>query len=170
MKSIRTVLLLALAALMTLFAGCARERTGPFDVPLAVPRAQTADIAATDDALMRAAAEIATSKIYFDFAMSAIRPDAHVTLDRVASLLQRYPAIGINIEGHCDERGGSEYNYALGERRARAAYSQLVARGIDPGQVYLVTYGKATPAAPGHTESAHARNRRAEFIVTTTCR
>lgn len=170
MKSIRTLLLLALAALMMIFAGCARERTGPFDVPNAVPLAQTSGISATDDALMRAAAEIAASKIYFDFNKSAIRPDAHIALDRVASLLKQYPTIGINIEGHCDERGGSEYNYALGERRARAAYSQLVARGIDPGQVYMVTYGKETPAASGHTENSYARNRRAAFIITTTCR
>ena len=170
MKSIRTLLLLALAALMTIFAGCAKERTGPFDVPGAVPHAQAAASTATDEAVARAAAEIAASKIYFDFNKSVIRPDAQATLDRVASLLKQYPVIGINIEGHCDERGGREYNYALGERRARAAYSALVARGIDPGQVYMVTYGKETPAVSGHTENAYARNRRAEFIVVTTCR
>lgn len=176
MKSIRTLLLLALAALMMIFAGCAKERTGPFDVPGAVPGGGAGfgqgarQMNATDDTVARAAAEIAASKIFFDFNKSAIRPDAQATLDRVASLLKQYPAIGINIEGHCDERGGREYNYALGERRARAAYSALVARGINPGQVYMVTYGKETPAVYGHTESAYARNRRAEFIVVTTCR
>ncbi|CAK7053759.1 MAG: Peptidoglycan-associated lipoprotein [Desulfovibrio sp.] len=179
MKTIRTLLLLVLAAMITLFAGCAKERTGPFDVPGATPLTKGtpgssggygAAGGATEESLARAAAVIAATKVYFDFNKSAIRPDAHAALDRVAALLKEYPAIGINIEGHCDVRGGSEYNYGLGERRARAAYSQLVSRGINPAQVYMVTYGKEEPAVRGKTETAHAQNRRVEFIVTTTCR
>lgn len=170
MKPTRAALLLTLAALMALFAGCARERTGPFDIPSAAPMAATGGVAAGDDAAALAALEIAASAIFFDFDKSVIRPDAHVALDRVAALLRRFPCIGINIEGHCDERGSREFNFGLGERRARAAFAQLTARGVDPAQVYMVTYGKDAPAVPGITERDHARNRRVEFVVVTTCR
>ncbi len=154
------------------FSGCsAKPRTGPFDVPsaglgIAVSSRQESGLS---DALTRAAAEIAAAAIYFDFDRAALRPDAYATLDHVADLLRRHPSIRIALQGHCDERGGEEYNYGLGERRARAAYGYLRSAGVPAAQLVMVNYGEKTPAVTGHTESAHARNRRVAFCVLTTC-
>lgn len=71
----------------------------------------------------------------------------------------------ITIEGHCDERGTSEYNIALGERRAHAAKAYLVAMGIGGTQIRTVSYGKERPFVRGHDESAWKWNRRDHFVV-----
>ena len=171
--------------LVFLFAlmGCAKPRTGPFDVPSNDPRS-LADSGSTSsfgqaggshaapgtsDAVLRAAAEIAAAKAYFDFDRAIIKPEAQAAITRVAELLKQNPPIRISLNGHCDERGGYEYNYGLGERRARAVYAALLRAGAPSSQIDMVTYGKKVPAVPGKTESAHSRNRRVEFVVLTTC-
>ena len=92
-----------------------------------------------------------------------------MTIDRVATLLRQNPSVRISLHGHCDERGGNEYNYGLGERRARAVYGSLLSAGAPSYQVEMVNHGKKNPAVPGRTEAAYSRNRRVEFIVLTTC-
>jgi peptidoglycan-associated lipoprotein len=72
----------------------------------------------------------------------------------------------VTIEGHCDERGTSEYNLALGERRAVAVKTYLASLGISPDRVRTVSYGKEFPFDPGHNEEAWASNRRAHFVIT----
>lgn len=162
--------------LVLVLAGCAKERTGPFDVPGAWPSSGAAASAgaafgpgAPDSDVTRAAAEIAAAKVYFAFDRADIRPDAHQALNRVSSLLRQYPSIRISIHGHCDERGSREYNFGLGERRARAAYRYLVNAGVPARQIDMVTYGKMVPSPPGRGESVWSLNRRAEFVVLTTC-
>jgi len=174
-------------------AGCAGPRKGPFDVPsdsrggMTAPSgfSQGSDMyertAAYEQAVRvgtrgggsddvnRAAAEIAAATVFFDFDTSAIRSDTRQTLDRVADLLKRNPSIRICLHGHCDARGPNEYNYALGERRARAVYGYLTGAGVPAIQLEMVTHGKASPAVSGGTENAYARNRRVELIVLTTC-
>jgi peptidoglycan-associated lipoprotein len=71
----------------------------------------------------------------------------------------------VRIEGNCDERGTQEYNLALGERRARAAYEYLVTLGVNPGQLEMISYGKENPAVQGSGESAWSKNRRDDFRV-----
>ena len=71
----------------------------------------------------------------------------------------------VTIEGHADERGTTEYNLALGERRATAVKSYLVALGVDPARVLTISYGEERPADPGHDEEAYAQNRRAVTVV-----
>jgi peptidoglycan-associated lipoprotein len=82
-----------------------------------------------------------------------------------AYFLKKYPASKVLIEGHCDERGTSEYNLALGERRANSAKQYLVHLGIAEGRISTISYGKERPADPGHNESAWSRNRRAHFVI-----
>ena len=72
----------------------------------------------------------------------------------------------ITIEGHCDERGTAEYNLALGERRAVAVKTYLVSLGISPDRLRTVSYGKEFPFDPGHTDESWAKNRRAQFVIT----
>lgn len=83
-----------------------------------------------------------------------------------AEVLRRYPSWTVTIEGHCDERGSAEYNLALGERRAVAVRTYLVSLGITAERLRVISYGKEFPFDPGHDESAHAKNRRAHFVIT----
>jgi len=82
-----------------------------------------------------------------------------------AEIMKKYPSWMITIEGHCDERGTAEYNLALGERRAVAVKTYLVALGIAPDRMRTVSYGKEFPFDTGHAESAWAKNRRAHFVI-----
>ena len=83
-----------------------------------------------------------------------------------ADIMKRYPTWVVTIEGHCDERGTAEYNLALGERRAVAVRTYLVALGISPDRLRTVSYGKEFPFDMGHTEAAWSKNRRAHFVIT----
>ncbi len=98
-------------------------------------------------------------RIFFDFDKSDIRADAAETLQRNADMLALYPAVNITIEGHCCEIGTAEYNLALGERRAKAAYDYLVMLGVDPMRLATVSYGEERPLDPTDLE----KNRRCEF-------
>ena len=71
----------------------------------------------------------------------------------------------MRIEGNCDDRGTQEYNLALGERRARAAYEYLVQNGVNPSQLEMISYGKENPAVQGTGEAVWAKNRRDDFRV-----
>jgi peptidoglycan-associated lipoprotein len=101
--------------------------------------------------------------IYFDFDKSDIRADQRDKISTDAEILRKWTDWKIRVEGNCDERGTTEYNLALGERRANAGKQALVAAGIDAGRILTVSYGKDKPADPGHTESAWAKNRRDDF-------
>ena len=101
---------------------------------------------------------------YFDFDKAVLRPDALALLELHASFLRDNPDKRVLIEGHTDERGTREYNLALGERRADSVRTFLVSSGVRRGQIETVSYGEERPIDPGHTESAWAKNRRAEVV------
>ncbi len=101
--------------------------------------------------------------IYFDYDRSELKPEARDILNRKADWLKENREYNIRIEGHCDERGSTEYNLALGERRAEAAAKFLKALGIAEGRISVVSYGEQMPADPGKNEAAWAKNRRDEF-------
>jgi peptidoglycan-associated lipoprotein len=104
--------------------------------------------------------------VYFGYDSAELSAEGRAVLDANAAVLKKYPAWTVTIEGHCDERGTAEYNLALGERRAAAAQSYLVALGIPASRVKTVSYGKEFPFDPGHDEAAWAKNRRAHFVIT----
>lgn len=152
--------------LVTALSACAGKREGPFDVPAAVsPGAEMGApvVSGSNPAEQQAAAEIAASKIYFSFNKYELRPESEQALSRIAELLRLNPGLNVRIGGHCDERGSVEYNYALGERRARLAYSTLVGKGVSPSQLEMHSYSELVPAAPGKDEASYALNRRDEF-------
>jgi peptidoglycan-associated lipoprotein len=103
--------------------------------------------------------------VYFDYDSARVRPSELSKLEAVASFMKSHPGTLV-IEGHTDERGTAEYNRALGERRAGAIREQLARLGVDSGHVSTISYGKDKPADLGHDDTAHAKNRRAEFGVT----
>jgi peptidoglycan-associated lipoprotein len=103
--------------------------------------------------------------VYFDFDSYALDGEAQATLDKQASLLLKSANVPVAVEGHCDERGTREYNLALGERRATAVKDYLVAYGVAPSRIRVVSYGKERPAVIGSNEAAWAKNRRSVTVV-----
>jgi peptidoglycan-associated lipoprotein len=101
--------------------------------------------------------------IFFDYDSYELKPRAREVLKSKARAMERAPKLTLIIEGHCDERGTEEYNLALGERRARAAYEFLVLLGVEPTRMSIVSYGEERPLAKGDNEAAWAQNRRDEF-------
>ena len=83
-----------------------------------------------------------------------------------ADIMKKYPTWVVTIEGHCDERGTAEYNLALGELRAVAVKTYLVALGVSADRLRTVSYGKEFPFDMGHSETAWSKNRRAHFVIT----
>ena len=101
----------------------------------------------------------AGDRVFFAFDRSDITPESQQILSRQADWLRRYPNVTVTIEGHCDERGTREYNLALGERRAQAAKTVLVASGIPASRISTISYGKERPTVVGSNEEAWAQNR-----------
>ena len=151
-----------------LFGG--ERRASIVTPPMTTPTPRAEDPVTRDpeaEARARALAEI-REKIFFDFDRSEIKPPYRETLQRKAEALRALADLEIVIEGHADERGTIDYNLALGERRARAAFDYLTDLGIDPSRMSIVSYGEERPAEPGHDEAAWAQNRRAVTVVAAT--
>ncbi len=113
--------------------------------------------------------EVSESKllkdIHFDFDKYNIRPGDAEILKENAAFLKNYSKGKIQIEGHCDERGTTEYNLALGERRANSTKKYLLSLGIPADRISTISYGKERPLDPGHNEEAWAKNRRGHFVI-----
>lgn len=104
--------------------------------------------------------------VYFAYDSHILNEDAKALLERKAAWLAQHPQIRFQIEGHCDERGTTVYNLALGERRAYAVKQYLTALGVSDSRISIISYGEEFPVDPGHTEAAWSRNRRAHFVIT----
>jgi peptidoglycan-associated lipoprotein len=101
---------------------------------------------------------------YFDFNKADIRPDARDALTKTAEFLRNNPGIRATVEGHCDERGSTEYNLALGDRRAGAVKQYLVSLGISADRISTVSFGKEKPFCTQSNESCWQQNRRGHFV------
>ena len=101
---------------------------------------------------------------YFDFNKADIRADAREALGRTANFLRSYPKINVTIEGHCDERGSTEYNIALGDRRASATKQYLVSLGIAADRISTTSFGKEKPFCMESNEDCWQKNRRGHFV------
>jgi peptidoglycan-associated lipoprotein len=101
--------------------------------------------------------------VYFDFDSYALKDEFRPLIEGYARVLAGNKGKKMVIEGHTDERGGREYNLALGQRRAEAVARSLALLGVTSGQVEAVSFGEERPAADGHDESSWAKNRRAEL-------
>ncbi|MGA2481701.1 MAG: peptidoglycan-associated lipoprotein Pal [Candidatus Acidiferrales bacterium] len=102
---------------------------------------------------------------YFDYNKADIRADARDALAKTGDFFRRYPEVKVTIEGHCDERGSTEYNIALGDRRAQAVRQYLVSLGISADRMNTVSYGKEKPFCTDHNEECWQQNRRGHFIL-----
>lgn len=109
--------------------------------------------------------EILATRIHFDFDSYELKPEARSALQKISEHMKRFNNLRLVIEGHCDERGTAEYNLALGERRARAAYEFMILLGVESARMQIISYGEERPLDPRSSETAWAQNRRAEFKI-----
>lgn len=104
-------------------------------------------------------------EIYFDFDDFQLKPDARETLKSNSEWLTKNPAVTVQVEGHCDERGTSEYNLALGAKRAQAAKDYLRTLGVASTRITTISYGSEIPVCSEHNEACWQKNRRDRFVV-----
>jgi peptidoglycan-associated lipoprotein len=108
------------------------------------------------------------AEIYFDFDSYDLRADARKTLQAHVAWLKADPSARVEIEGHCDDRGTTEYNMALGAKRARAARDYLLSLGIVPARISTISYGEELLACKDKTEQCNQKNRRDRFVIIAT--
>lgn len=103
--------------------------------------------------------------VYFDYDKSDVRADQQSLVQADAAFLQQHPNMSVTIEGHCDERGSTEYNLALGDNRASAVKNALVAAGVAADRVKTVSFGKEKPFCTESNEACWQQNRRGHFVL-----
>jgi peptidoglycan-associated lipoprotein len=157
-----------LAALLAFSAGCA-SKTAPVEETEGTDSefsdgadSRVPDTSAQDTRI--SAADVRIPPVYFDLDKSDIRSEYTEVLE-AGSMALKESAATVVIEGHTDERGSEEYNFALGERRAGAVRKYLYNMGVPMSQMTVISYGEARPAVSGRGETAWQLNRRAEFKV-----
>ena len=104
--------------------------------------------------------------VYFDYDSDAVRPDQQSSVQGDAQFLGQHSNIQVTIEGHCDERGSTEYNLALGDRRANSVKNALTAAGVSVSRIKTISYGKEKPFCTESNESCWQQNRRGHFTQT----
>jgi peptidoglycan-associated lipoprotein len=163
---------------MFLFVGCAKEEEMPeaqastvatgtgsgTPAPAARPPAEDPSRRATEIS-RQAREEFQNRHIYFAFDRYELSNEAKGTLDRKVAFLNDNKDVRVQIEGHCDDRGTTAYNLALGERRANSAKTYLTTAGVSTARLSAISYGEERPIDPGQTEAAWAKNRRAQFML-----
>jgi peptidoglycan-associated lipoprotein len=130
------------------------------------PGGEESSLDAMSDEIRRLNEQKPLGTVYFDLDKSDLRNDALEVLRRNAEWLKSHAIYRVRIEGNCDERGTTEYNLALGDRRASSVQSYLVKAGVDAGRFETISYGEEHPVDMGHDESAWQKNRRADFTIT----
>ena len=129
-----------------------------------IARAEAAAAAAAEAA--RAARAALEEMVFFDYDQSAVRPDAERVLRAKVDILRASPAVQVRIEGHADDRGSTEYNIALGQRRAESVRAFFQNFGLEASRFSITSWGEDRPLVNASSESAWAQNRRGEFIIT----
>ncbi|OLC12914.1 MAG: peptidoglycan-associated lipoprotein [Candidatus Rokubacteria bacterium 13_1_40CM_69_27] len=164
--SVRFHLIVLSALVMSVgLAGCDSGPSAPVGQAGPAQPARTAAAASAPSREFAAVAEL--RNIHFDLDQAKIRSsDARLLQDNARWLKSRRD-MTILIGGHADERGSDDYNLKLGERRANAVRSYLIAQGVEADRVTTATYGERNPVCPEHTEACWAKNRRSEFQVKT---
>ena len=120
--------------------------------------------AASVDPLNDPKGVLANRSVYFDFDSYVVRDDGKAVVENHSGYLNKNKSRKILIQGNTDERGGTEYNLALGQKRAEAVRKSMAALGVSDGQMEAVSLGKEKPKATGHDEAAWAENRRADIV------
>jgi peptidoglycan-associated lipoprotein len=167
--------LMAIAAALSLTAGCATRRAADIPPEALGTTGDASNVIGDQSGAVAGAVlpgsradfiqSVVSDRIFFALDSYSVDDTGRRTLEAQAAWLTRNPNVRVTIEGHADERGTREYNLALGDRRANAARDYLQSRGIAADRMQTISWGKERPAAEGHDESAWAQNRRAVTVV-----
>ena len=133
---------------------------------LRIRRDREADEEVVRQRAINAARETLQERVYFDFDMSNVRDDAAASLRDKVAILRASPQVRMRVEGHADERGSTEYNLALGNRRAESVRQFLAGFGLAEARFEILSFGEERPAVNASNEEAWAENRRTEFVIT----
>ena len=165
-KTVRGRWLVALAVL-GLLSACTGDKAveEPVQVEESAPPPQMEELQGTDAFPAGGTMSLDQRTVYFAFDDYSLSSDAQTNIDAVANYMRDNSSARVKLEGHCDERGSTEYNLALGQRRAQAVKDYLMQLGIDEKRLPTISYGEEKPAADGHDESAWSLNRRVEFVL-----
>lgn len=157
----RSVFVAVIAVLaMVASSGCAKKTRSDEE---SVPNAANADVTSGDSDSGNA---MGLETIHFPYDAFALGAEAKKILNENASILKANENVKIQVEGHCDQRGGIQYNIALGEKRANVAKRYLVDHGVAASRITTISFGKEKPVDPSDTEAAYAKNRRDNFAIT----
>ena len=156
-KPARASRLLMVFLVAGLIAACAKN---PTEDPNALALAGASTPGSIQDFIVNVG-----DKVFFDSDSSEINSQGQSTLDKQAQWLGRYPNYSFTIEGHADERGTREYNFALGARRAESAKNYLIARGVGGNRIRTNSFGKERPVAVCNDISCWSQNRRAHTVL-----
>jgi len=155
--------------LIVLLASCSKKDVtqdepafGASEDGTAAPTGETVGTEGAGDAGV-ASSDLRT--VYFPYDSYSLQGDAREALKFNANWLKQNSSATVQIEGHCDERGTTEYNLALGEKRANAARDYLERLGVESSRISVISYGEERPQETGSNETAWAKNRRAAFII-----
>jgi len=167
---------LSITLTLSFLAACS---TAPKAPPAPAPAPAPAPVAApapapmpapVDDAQALAArlrqqvADLESKSVFFDFDSFVIKPEYDATLHGQADFLKANPRAKLTVQGNTDERGGSEYNLALGQKRAEAVRKALGVLGVPTDRIEATSFGKEKPRATCHDESCWSQNRRDDFV------
>ncbi|CAB3751711.1 membrane protein [Burkholderia sp. MSh2] len=154
----------AVLAAFVLLAGCHHAAKTPENAGMAQTPSREAVATVMADDLDNPNSPLAKRSIYFDFDQYSVKPEYQSLLQAHADYLRSHPSRHVLIQGNTDERGTSEYNLALGERRSQAVASVLETLGVPAAQLEAVSLGKEKPVGLGHDEESWAQNRRADLV------
>jgi peptidoglycan-associated lipoprotein len=160
-----------LAAIATVLAACSSVPVAPPTVavakPTAIPASEPAPALSANTALPAyldpSNPLFKERSVYFGFDDFSVTKNFTGTIERHGQYLASHPSVAIKVEGNSDERGSTEYNLALGQKRAEAVVHALKVYGVKDAQLEAVSWGKEKPKASGHDEAAWAQNRRADL-------
>ncbi len=154
-------------AVLGLLSACAGDKAPeePVQVDESAPPPQMELPSDLDVAPAGETMAVSERTVYFAFDAHALDAQAQANIDEVSRYLQDNSDVSLKLEGHCDERGSTEYNLALGQRRAQAVKDYLVQLGIDENRLPTISYGEERPAVEGSDETAWSQNRRVEFVL-----
>ncbi len=155
----KKLVMLMLAATIAVSACSKKPKTDESNLPSAANADQNMGDSDTGKAM-------GLQTIHFGYDAYTLNPEAKTILKANAQILKDKASLKIQVEGHCDQRGGIQYNVALGEKRANSVKKFLSDLGIASERVSVISFGKEKPIDNGMTDEAHAKNRRANFAIT----
>lgn len=167
----KSIALMSLIAMVVTLSSCSNLKKKPSGATDSVPDSMVDDgknkgmaLDLNGDSDTNKAGALKT--VYFDFNSAGLSNDTKDALNNNAQFLKSNSSVKVQVEGHCDERGGVQFNLALGEKRAKSVREYLVGQGIEAARISTISLGKEKPVSFGHDEESWAKNRRANFVVT----